>query len=65
MGSPDTLARNSLGIRIQNNLVLVEDHALLCIIGAVESVCILKVFDIDIENDHGPNITNTVAVREG
>ena len=62
--SPDTLAGNSFCVRIQENIIFVEKHAVGRIVRAVHPVGIFKIFDVDAEDNHRIHITDLVFFRK-
>ena len=63
-GAPYTLAGDSPGIDIQQYILPAEAKPVLRVPGTVRPVGVLKFLDIQIEDHHGIDIADPVAVRE-
>ena len=63
--SPPALPCNRLGIGIQKILVAVKNDPFFWFIRSVYPICILKLFDIQLEYDHGIHISNAIVLRKG
>ena len=62
--SPRTLSRDSFCIRIQKDIVFVEEKPFFRTIRTIHTICVLKFFDVKSINDHGIDIANLVGIRE-
>ena len=60
--SPGTLSGHCLGVRIQKNILLVKEEALLWIIRPIQPVCIFEFLHIQAEYHHGIDISNLIIV---
>ena len=65
VGAPDTLSGDRFGVGIEKNFGFVEKQAFFGVIGAVYTVGVLKIFDIQAVDDHGVNVPDLVGLREG
>ena len=62
--SPRTLSCDSFCIRIQKDIVFVEEKPFFRTIRTIHTICVLKFFDVKSINDHGIDITNLVGIRK-
>ena len=63
--TPIALSRHGHGIDIQKGLFLFKPQSLFRIPGPVQTVGILKIFDIQAEDNHGPDLPDAAVLREG
>ena len=62
--APFALPGNSLCIRVKNIFCLIVNQAFLRLIGAVQTVSILKLINFQSKDDHGKNIADPVVFRK-
>ena len=62
---PLALARHRLGVGVQQVLAFVEHQPLLGVVGAVHPVGVLEFLNVQLEHDHGVDITDAVVLGEG
>ena len=62
--SPRTLSCDSFCIRIQKDIVFVEEKPFFRTIRTIHTICILEFFDVESINDHGIDITDTTGIGE-
>ena len=62
--SPLTLPRDGTGIRVKEDLCLVETESFLFIIRPVQPVGVFELFDIKSEYDHGIDKTDLIIIRK-
>ena len=63
--APFALAGDRLGIGVKKVLALVKDLACLRLIGAIHPVGVLKLLDVQLEDDHGVHVADPAALGEG
>ena len=60
--APLALACDCLGVRVQKVFVLIEDQPFLRFIRPVDTVSILKIFDVQLKHDHRIYISDPVVI---
>ena len=58
--APDALPGHRLGVNVEQDVVLVEDQASLGFVRPVEAEGILKILDIEAEDEHGVDVADPV-----
>ena len=65
LGAPDALARDGPGVGVQEAAGLVEEQAAGRVVRPVHPVGVLRVLDVQPEDDHGEGVADAAVLREG
>ena len=63
--APLALTGDGLGVGVQEVLAFVKDFALFRLIGSVYPVGVLKILNVQLEDDHGVDVADAVVLGEG